>query len=188
MLRRLAFACALGLLVSFSAQAETVTVRGVELPARIELGGEELVLNGHGIRSRFMVRVYVGALYLPESASAAQTVLGMQGPKRIRLSLLRDVDPETLDEAMNEGINNNLSAEEIAALAPYIEQLNSLVDSGNQGDDIFLDYIPGEGVRVSAAGRERGTIASEELYRALLLIWLGDKPADERLKRGMLGG
>jgi hypothetical protein len=38
-------------------------------------------------------------------------------------------------------------------------------------------------------GEPRGKIiAGEDFYRALLRIWLGEDPAQERLKRALLGG
>ncbi len=42
-----------------------------------------LVLNGAGIRSKFIFDIYVGALYLPRLARTAQAVLAMPGPKRV---------------------------------------------------------------------------------------------------------
>jgi hypothetical protein len=41
-------------------------------------------------------------------------------------------------------------------------------------------------VSVNAAARGK-PIPGEDLYRALLRIWLGDKPVDGDLKKGMLG-
>jgi hypothetical protein len=37
-------------------------------------------------------------------------------------------------------------------------------------------------------GAARGTIAGAAFNKALLKIWLGAKPAQEDLKKGMLGG
>jgi hypothetical protein len=40
---------------------------------------------------------------------------------------------------------------------------------------------------VYIADELRGTIEGADFFQAVLRIWLGDKPADSGLKRGMLG-
>lgn len=58
---------ALALLLS-PAMTLAKEVAGVTLPETITLGSKPLVLNGAGIRSKFFIKVYVGALYLPARA------------------------------------------------------------------------------------------------------------------------
>jgi hypothetical protein len=36
-------------------------------------------------------------------------------------------------------------------------------------------------------GEVLGTVQGEDFYRALLKVWLGDKPADKGLKKAWLG-
>ena len=53
---------------------------------------------------------------------------------------------------------------------------------------ILLDFLPDSGTGLVVNGQARGKpIAGDDFYRALLRIWLGDKPVDGDLKRGMLG-
>jgi len=48
--------------------------------------------------------------------------------------------------------------------------------------------VPGTGTRVLVDGAPKGKpIAGDDFYRGLLRIWLGDKPVDADLKKGMLG-
>ena len=58
----------------------------------MSVGGQELVLNGAGVRTRAIFKVYVGSLYVPAKATTAAAVLA-KGPRRIQLNLLRDVTP-----------------------------------------------------------------------------------------------
>ncbi len=178
---------ALILLISLPLQAATTEVQGVSLPQRVELAGEQLQLNGAGLRQRLVFRVYVGSLYLPQRSSNIEQVLAMSGPKRIQLNLLRNVDQATLAEAIRDGFANNLSAIEQRRFANEIRQFAAMFDQGRQGDEVRIDFIPGTGVQVWHAGRDRGVIAGDEFHRAVLRIWLGEQPADERLKQGMLG-
>ena len=47
----------------------------------------------------------------------------------------------------------------------------------------------GTGTVLSVQGKPMGRpIAGEDFYRALLRIWLGDKPVQDDLKKALLGG
>ena len=52
----------------------------------------------------------------------------------------------------------------------------------------MLDYLPGIGTRFTFNGITRLTIPGEDFNRAMLRIWLGDRPVDGRLKSALLGG
>ena len=56
------------------------------------------------------------------------------------------------------------------------------------GEVIALDFVPDSGTRVLVNGAAKGKpIPDEGFYRAILKVWLGDKPVDADLKRGLLG-
>jgi hypothetical protein len=163
-------------------------VAGVNVADKATVGAGELVLNGAGIRTRAIFKVYVGALYLTERKSTAADALAAGGAKRVVLTLLRDLSAQQLTEAFDEGIKANISATEIEALKPRVAELLSLFADGKKGDVILLDFLPGSGTAVSVNAAAKGKpIPGEDLYRAVLRIWLGDKPVDGDLKKGMLG-
>jgi hypothetical protein len=169
--------------------ASALEVAGVKLADKARVGTDELVLNGAGIRTRVIFKVYVGALYLAEKKAAAAEVLALPGAKRVALTLLRDLSAQQLNEAFEKGIHANHSAAEVEALKPRIAQLLSLFADGKEGDVILIDYLPGSGTVVTLNGAPKGKpIPGEDFYRALLRIWLGDKPVDDDLKQAMLGG
>jgi Chalcone isomerase-like len=168
--------------------ASAIEVAGINVAEKISLGAGELVLNGAGIRTRAIFKVYVGALYLTEKKSSGAEVLAQKGAKRVSLSMLRDLSAQQLNEAFESGIQANHSAAEVEALRPRIAELLSLFTDGKKGDVILLDFLPESGTAVSLNGMLRGKpIPGEDFYRALLRIWLGDKPVDGDLKKGMLG-
>lgn len=163
-------------------------VAGVKVADKARVGAGELVLNGAGIRTRAIFKIYVGALYLTEKTSAAAEALAQKGSKRVALTLLRDLSAQQLTEAFDDGIQTNSSAAEIEAVKPRIAGLLSLFTDGKKGDVILLDFLPESGTVVSVNGAVKGKpIPGEDLFRALLRIWLGDKPVDGDLKKGMLG-
>jgi hypothetical protein len=64
-------AVVLGFLLSLEVgELVAAEVAGVSLPDEVvlESTGEKLVLNGVGVRKKFVVKVYVGALYLPSNS------------------------------------------------------------------------------------------------------------------------
>ena len=55
-------------------------------------------------------------------------------------------------------------------------------------DNIFdITYQKGKGVVAYKNGKELGVIEGMDFKKALFGIWLGDDPADNKLKKGMLG-
>jgi len=193
-LNQILIVLSLALLPLTAAAAE---VGGIKLPdsARIIDGGPELVLNGAGLRTRLMFRVYVGALYLPKKNSIAHAVISDAGAKRVLMHMLRDVPADQFVDALEDGLKNNNPAEVLGKVDAQVKQLRAVFDAvkvAKSGDVILIDYLPGSapggGTRITINGSVKGTIAGEDFNRALLGIWLGERPADQDLKRGMLGG
>jgi hypothetical protein len=75
------------LLVTASAFSQ-VTLNDVTLPARIKKDNTELVLNGGGIRKKFVFKVYVAGLYLTaKSKNAADICVQIRLPAYVWLLL-----------------------------------------------------------------------------------------------------
>lgn len=181
------------LVLGMSGMARAAEVEGVKLAdsVRVADGGAELRLNGAGVRTRFLFRVYVGALYLGAKTTTAAAVINDNGAKRIVLHMLRELSAEQFVSALEDGLKNNHGADELAKLDARVRQLRAIFDAvktARTGDVILIDYLPAEGTRITINGTPRGTIAGADFNRALLRIWLGENPADADLKRAMLGG
>jgi len=163
-------------------------IAGVAVPESVTIKNKVLVLNGAGIRKKFFIKVYVGALYLTAKRTAVNEILADPGPKRIAMNFLyKEVEADKLVEGWNEGFAGNNTAEELKGLQDRINQFNALFTTVRKGDMIRLDYIPNEGTQVWFNDTEKGTVPGEDFSRALLKIWLGDKPADAGLRDDMLG-
>lgn len=176
-------------LLSWNASA--LEVAGVQLADTVQLGAASLRLNGAGVRTKLIFKVYVAALYLPQKQTSAQAVIAGERERRVALHLLRDLSSTKLLGAFNEAIEANHTSAELAALDAQLKQMVQIFNAVKEvksGDVITLDYLPAEGTRISVNGSVRGTIAGAEFNRALLRIWLGDKPAQESLKVELLGG
>lgn len=179
-----------GLLLA-SVSASALEVADVKLDDTVQVGAQTLVLNGAGVRNKWMFKVYVGALYLPQKQVSAEAVLGEAREYRVALHMLRGLGSRKLYEAFDEAIMANHSPAELAALEAELKQMAAIFDlmsEAKQGDVITLDHSSASGTRIGVNGVTRGTIAGAAFGRALLRIWLGDKPAQESLKKAMLGG
>jgi len=161
-------------------------VAGVKLPDE----DQKLVLNGAGLRKRAFFDVYVIGLYLPERKSAAADAVNAPGAKRVLIQMMRDVGADQFSAALTDGMKDNVSEAEMKALEPRIRQLTAImlgIKEAKKGMRISLDWT-GAGTEVLVDGKPGGApIAGEDFYRALLKIWLGDKPVQENLKRALLG-
>jgi len=165
-------------------------VAGVKLPEQVVLegGGGKLVLNGAGVRKKFVVKVYVGALYLPEKSGNVEKILGGPGGRRVVMHFLhKEVGAEKLVEGWNKGFAANLAKGELKAMEERIGLFNGLFRTAYSGDVYHLDLVPGKGTEVRLNGNVLGTIPGEDFYRALLKVWLGEKPGDKGLKKALLG-
>lgn len=171
--------------------ALALDVAGVKLDDKMKVGPSDLVLNGAGLRKRVVVNVYVGALYLAEKKSNGNDVVNAPGAKRVHLHLLRDLTGGQFVDAMKESVKYNTPQAELdkmaADLNEFYAQLGSITEM-KSGTAVAVDFIPGTGIVVSANGKPVGKpIANADLYKAVLRIYVGDKPVDEGLKKGMLG-
>lgn len=180
---------ALALVIALVNPVAALEVRGVRLEDSATLvDGTRLVLNGAGVRVKFIFDVYVGALYLPAPSRQAETLLATPTANRVSMHFVYDkVDAEALREAWRDGFAANLDAAALSALGPRIERFNGLFTEARAGDAFVLDFMPGQGTTLSINGKAMGTIEGDDFNRALLSIWLGEHPADSGLKRGMLG-
>lgn len=183
-MKNLFMACALTFLCA--GQSSALDVAGVPLDQTVAVRGAHLKLNGYGIRKKFFAKVYIGSLYACKHLSSAAEALKDGGDKVIRMNFLHSkVGKEKIIEAFNEGFANN--SPDLAG-SPEVKKFLSLFTADfNRGD--VVDLILGADGSVSAShnGRSLGSVPSTRLARGVLAIYLGDKPADDSLKKGMLG-
>jgi len=171
------------------APALAAEVGGVKLDDKIAVGGNDLLLNGAGIRTRVVFKVYVASLYVPAKAGDAAAVLA-KGPRRIQLNILRNLTADQFIDALNEGMKDNNSEAEMAAVKPQADQLTTIMKAfgeAKEGNVVTLDFVDGATI-VGFNGAARGTIPGEAFNKALTKIWLGDKPVQADLKKALLGG
>jgi hypothetical protein len=189
-LKRIAVALALAA-GSALASAPLVEIEGVEFQPTVQVGGQTLQLNGAGLRTRAFFDVYAAGLYVPQKSSSPAALLAQTGPRRVAMTMLRDVDAETFTEAVTSGLKANNSPPQLAAVAAQMQtfraNLEAIGDARN-GDVIHFDFTPAAGTRILVNGQQKGAaIAGGEFFTAVLRAWIGERPADPALKRSLLG-
>jgi hypothetical protein len=155
------------------------------------LGERPLVLNGGGVRSKMIIKIYAVALYLPALQQDAQTVLQGNVPHSIQVVMLRDVDAERMAEGFGKAMldmqpdaGKSVLQARVATLSEAFHRHGDV----HRGDVLKFEYQPGLGTRVSIGEQAIcPDIAGQDFNVAVKSLWLGEHVSDERLKRALLG-
>ena len=164
----------------------TKTYGGVKFPTTIEVGKETLELNGGGVREKYWIDLYAAALYVGKKTDEPGKIVYADAEQAIHIKIISSsVTRERFVESVTEGFKN--AGHGKATDAEIKKFMGFFSEEIKIGDKINLEYIPEKGVIVKKNGTLKGTIPGLEFKKALFAIWLGSKPADANLKKGMLG-
>lgn len=179
------------LFISFGVQAAQIDVGGVKVEDSIDLQGTKLQLNGAGVRYKAIFKVYAIALYTGKKINSVEELAALPGPKRMSLTMLREIDSNDLGKAFTKGFEDNSPKGEMSKLIPGLVKMGQIFADQKKmvaGDVILMDWVPGTGMVVSAKGKVQGEPFKEvEFFNAMMRIWLGNTPADGKLKDALLG-
>jgi hypothetical protein len=180
------FATVLVLVLASFVQLEAGTLAGVTLPDTKIVSGNNLVLNGMGIRTKLVVKVYVAGLYLQQKSSDPAAIMQSDTPKQIVMKFLYNPNKGQMRDAFEDGFKNN-SPDALKTMKPDIDKLLNALEDINKGGEMDFTYLPGTGTTLAIDGRNKLTIPGLAFEQALLSVWLGPKPPNADLKKGMLG-
>jgi hypothetical protein len=173
-------------LLLLSSNGLALEMAGVSVEPTITLNNQPLKLNGSGIRKKFFIKVYIGSLYATKHLSSPNEVLNDAGDKLIRMQFLHSkVGKEKITEAFAEGFARN--APDVSASGEGEKFLAFFTDDFVRGDTIDLQLGADGTVAAKHNGKVLGSMKSNNLAHGILAIYFGERPADEGLKKGMLG-
>ena len=177
---------ALLLTVVLAGTVSATEIAGVRIEPSVTVNNQALKLNGSGVRKKFMIKVYIGSLYAAKRLTTPPEALRDGGDKLIRMNFLHSkVDKSKITAAFREGFANNTPE---LANSPEVRHFLALFSDDFRKGDLVDIFLGGNGsVTVRHNGKLMGSVASQRLATGVLAIYLGDKPADESLKSGMLG-
>lgn len=183
-MRKLILAAALTLA---AVNAGAATVAGVKMEDTTTVGGQTLVLNGAALRKKFIIKVYVGGLYLPSKQSNAAAIIAADAPRRQVLQFIYEVDKGKMAEAWEEGLEDN-TPNASAEVKTAFKTLATWMEDMKEGKRIVLTYTPGIGTTVEVNGKNKGTLGGKAVADAILNTWLGPNPGPGAdFKKGVLG-
>ena len=175
------------LLATTALTASAANVGGVNLEDRTTVNNQNLVLNGAGLRKKFVVKVYVGGLYLPSKQGNATTLIATDQPRRMVMHFLYSVTKDQMAEAWSEGLADNTPSASPEVKTAF-KTLSTWMEDMKEGQTIVLTYAPGTGTTVEVNGRNKGTLGGKAVADALLNTWVGPKPGPGAdFKKGVLG-
>lgn len=178
-------------LLAVSAIAQPVTVANVKYEETTQLAGSDLQLNGAGVRYKAVFKVYTAALYLDKKVSSTQEMIALKGPKRMSMTMLREIDSTELGRLFSRGMEDNMDRAAFSKLIPGVLRMSQIFSDHKKlqaGDQFMIDWIPGTGTVITVKGKPQGEPFKEpEFFNALMGIWLGNAPADWKLKDALLG-
>lgn len=168
--------------------AQSVTVADVAVPSSLSIGDEKLVLNGAGVREKYFMDMYVGALYLSRKSSDGNKIISDDETMAITLKIVSTlITSSRMQEAVNEGFVKSTGGN-ISTIKENVNLFVTFFAEPIKKEDIFkLTYQTTEGVIVYKNGIRKGVIKGMDFKKALWGIWLGADPVEDDLKMAMLG-
>lgn len=182
---------AAALLSTASLAHAALDVDGIAFQDQIALAGETLQLNGAGKRVRIIVDVYAMGLYTGKVSRQANTLIQADGPKSIRIVMMRNLSGEDFAEALVKGFRANHRPDELPIYQARLDELSAAMRAFGKirkGTVVDINWLPATGLRVMVDGQARTQdIPGSDFYAGILRIWLGASAVDEDLKSSLLG-
>lgn len=175
------------LLMMGSNAMATTEISGVSVPDSITPQGENLQLNGAGIRSKFFIDLYVGSLFTSEKMNQGSAVINSDDAVAIRLNITSNmITSEKMVKAMKEGFELATAGKHYNLDTKITDFIDTFAEPIQKGDQFTLLSVPGEGLINYKNGEFMSITSGEDFRKTVLAIWLGDKPTDKDLKKEML--
>lgn len=181
------FMTAFLLLLCLIPAAQAKRVLDIKVPDSQTYGDTQLVLNGSGVRTKFIYDVYIIALYTQSQSKDAQALITADEPMAMRIYIISDlVTGERFADYTHEGFVRSTDGD----LKNIQKEVDTLVNSFRNNlekDDVYdLVYQPGTGVEIFRNGKQEDVAPGLEFKQALFGIWLGDKPVNTGLRDELL--
>ncbi|TXI94194.1 MAG: hypothetical protein E6Q30_04220 [Aquabacterium sp.] len=187
----LGFCLAAALSATGVTAAQAATLEGQQFDDTVVLGQHKLQLNGLGLRGVAWLKAFVAGLYVTTPSRDAAALLAETGPRRLRLKIMLQAPSNELTKSLLRRVKRHETPEVQARLADRLALFAQQLDGLGQlmpGDVVDMDYLPGKGLVLSRNGKAAGKpVVGDDLYRAVLQIFVGEHAIDPRMKQGLLG-
>src|SRR5471032_1317999 len=109
--------------------AAPITMEDQTFPGDAKVANAALQLNGVGLRSAFIYKVYVAGLYLPKKAATGADVFAEAGPKRLQVRMLMNGPSDEFAKAFTGGITKRTPPDQVAAMQSRIDDFDHTLRS-----------------------------------------------------------
>lgn len=172
----------------FCCFAHALEVSGISIPKTLSKETTTLNLNGAGVRDKFFIDLYVAALYTSGSFPDVPTLVKADESMCLSLHIISSlITSQKMEEATREGLAHATNMD-TKAIHDEIEAFIRVFQEPIALNDVYeLFYTPTQGVAIYKNGKLISTIQGLAFKQALFGIWLGETPAQESLKKELVG-
>ncbi|MES2952750.1 MAG: chalcone isomerase family protein [Pseudomonadota bacterium] len=179
------------ILVSAPALSATLDVGGVKVEDSLSIYNNTLVLNGAGLVSSGKTPMYVAQIYAKQKFKTLEELFAVPGPKRLVLTVIKETDTGPIVKMFNRSVDETAGKSDRAKLIPGLMSIGEIFKANRTlkpGDVMTLDWVPISGMVIYLGGKLQGQPYREaELFKAAMGVWMGDFPADGKVKEALLG-
>lgn len=164
------------------------TVEGVDFPETSAASGAPVSLVGVGVRTKWMTNVYAMGVYQATAKKSASHIVNSDEAKLLWLHMLRGISGDKMRDAIDDGLEKNISEAELAKIKPDVERIKAAFPGSiGKGLVIQFAYTPAKGTTLRIGGSDKVTVAGRGFMAAMWSIWFGKSPADKDLRDAVLG-
>ncbi len=158
---------------------------GNEFPKEVKSSQDTLNLQGVGVKTIFMMRVFIAGLYLPQAMSDRQALGDV--PKHLAVRFYARFSSNQFVDYTISRMKANLSKAEFQAVKDRFDLMRKYFPNIKKGDEMALSYEPGQGTSISLNGQVTGVIPGLDFSKAVFATWIGPRPFDHIVKAQILG-
>ncbi len=150
--------------------------------------GETLQLIGIGMHQELRNDIYIGALYGPDGVDDVEQLKSEHVTSRMSLRFMSSYSHRKLARHWKEKMAMNNARSQWQPLTNEIVEFSQLFMRNMQaGDELNLDYIPGQGTNVYLNSTLFKTIENPAFFVTALNVWLGNIPPTKAFKTSIRG-
>lgn len=160
---------------------------------RVDIIDKPALMIGMGLTQRMSDDYYIAALYLEENVQFDGSDVFLYEPvvrrMEFRIASTSSVSARSFARKLAEGIRINNNRDDISKQKAQLARLMKYFrGTYKRGDIIKFDYHNSFGTRISLNSRVLGEIPrSNDLYKLLVKVWVGERPPSSRFKEGIMG-
>lgn len=179
------------ILLHVPALSATLDVGGVKVEDTLSIYNNTLVLNGAGLVSNGKAPSYVVQIYAKQKFKTLEELFAVPGPKRLVLTAVKEVDTGPIVKMFNRSVDETAGKSDRAKLIPGLMSIGEIFKANRllkPGDVMTLDWVPISGLVIYLGGKLQGQpYRDAELFKAGMGVWMGEFPADAKVKDALLG-